>query len=253
MIRKLLFILCFCLLVPAFVRSEEGSSVKKVGLCIVATGKYIRFVPPLIESSEKYFLSGHQVSYFIFTDGEVPKSNKLIKVPHKQFGWPFDAMKRFDIYAESAALFKDLDYVYSIDADMLFQNEVGEEVFGDRVGTLCPGYVGKRGPFETKKISTAYVDKIKRRSSPYFAAGFFGGSREEFIRIVQQVKKQIHADLDKNFIAVWHDESHLNRYFVDNPPTVILSPSYCYPESQQIPFEKKLVALDKPDVKTLRK
>ncbi len=251
MIRKLLFILC--LLVPGFVQSDESSSVKKVGLCIVATGKYIRFVPPLIESAEKHFLTDHQIFYFVFTDGEVPSSDNLVKVPHKQFGWPFDALKRFDIYADSEALFKDLDYVYSIDADMLFHNAVGEEVFGERVGTLCPGYLGKRGPFETKKISSAYVDKIKRRSSPYYAAGFFGGSKEEFMRIVQQVKNQIHADLDNNFIAIWHDESHLNRYFVDHPPTVVLSPSYCYPESQQIPFEKKLVALDKPDVKTLRK
>jgi hypothetical protein len=37
----------------------------------------------------------------------------------------------------------------------------------------------------------------------------------------------------------------MNRYFIDNQPTKILDPSYCYPESWNIPFNKKLLALDK--------
>jgi histo-blood group ABO system transferase len=44
---------------------------------------------------------------------------------------------------------------------------------------------------------------------------------------------------------VWHDESHFNRYMIDNPPTKILTPSYCYGESMNIPFPKKLLALNK--------
>ena len=43
----------------------------------------------------------------------------------------------------------------------------------------------------------------------------------------------------------WHHESHLNRYFIDNPPTIMLSPEYCYPENWDIPFKKRLLALDK--------
>jgi hypothetical protein len=37
----------------------------------------------------------------------------------------------------------------------------------------------------------------------------------------------------------------MNRYFIDNKPTKILNPSYCYGESMNIPFERKLIALDK--------
>ena len=59
------------------------------------------------------------------------------------------------------------------------------------------------------------------------------------------IKKNIDIDLNNNIIAVWHDESHLNRYFIDNKPEIELSPSYCYPENWNLPFEKKLIALDK--------
>jgi len=37
----------------------------------------------------------------------------------------------------------------------------------------------------------------------------------------------------------------MNRYFHEKTPTVQLSPSYCYPESWSLPFDKKLLALNK--------
>jgi histo-blood group ABO system transferase len=44
----------------------------------------------------------------------------------------------------------------------------------------------------------------------------------------------------------------MNRYLLNNPPTVELTPSYCYPESVKlnptswnIPFEPKILALEK--------
>ena len=54
---------------------------------------------------------------------------------------------------------------------------------------------------------------------------------------------------DKNgIVAVWHDESHLNRYLSETfalDQLKTLTPSYCYPESWNLPFKKKILALDK--------
>jgi histo-blood group ABO system transferase len=79
----------------------------------------------------------------------------------------------------------------------------------------------------------------------YFAGGFNGGTSLEYLKMAKKISENIIDDFNRGFIAIWHDESHLNRYFIDNPPTKILNPSYCYPENWNIPFERKLLALDK--------
>ena len=49
-----------------------------VGLLLIATGKYDSFVPQLIEGANKFFLTNHNVTYFLFTDSEIKFDNKFI-------------------------------------------------------------------------------------------------------------------------------------------------------------------------------
>ena len=86
----------------------------------------------------------------------------------------------------------------------------------------------------------------------YYAGGFNGGKPEHFLKMSQTIVDNVEKDWEKGLIAVWHDESHMNRYLIDNPPTVELNPSYCYPEAARInpggwnvPFDAKIVALEK--------
>ncbi len=55
----------------------------------------------------------------------------------------------------------------------------------------------------------------------------------------------VDSDGSVGYIAKWHDESYLNRYVIDYPPTKILSPSFCFPEGWELPYEKKIVVLIK--------
>ena len=136
-----------------------------------------------------------------------------------------------------------MDYLYYCDADMLFVGDVGDEILSDRVATVHPGYLGKRGTPETNPESSACVHDYEPLI--YFAGGFNGGARDEYLRMANTLSHNILDDYRKGIIAVWYDESHLNRYFINFRPTRMLSPSYCYPESWSLPFEKKLLALDK--------
>jgi histo-blood group ABO system transferase len=221
----------------------------KVGLLIVATGKYISFVPPLIASAEHYFCPGHEVTYFVFTDGTLPEHPHVVTIPQDKLGWPYDTLMRISFYHQHRALLQAMDYLFATDADMLFVDTVGDEILSERVATQHPGYVGRRGTYETDSHSTAYV--ALHEGEHYFAGGFNGGSREEFLKMARTITENIYKDLAHKIVAVWHDESHINRYFIDNPPTQILSPSYCYSMSlaatngKPLPYPKRLIALDK--------
>ena len=237
MLKTLSFLFLYAFIQTTALFSEN------VGLLIVATGKYIQFVKPLVESAEKYFCKKHNVTYFVFTDQYLEPADNIVRIEQNRLGWPYDTLMRSHIYYLNKHRFIDQDYLFACDADMLFAGDVGDEIFGDHVATLHPGFYNSRGTYEKNPLSTACVKSDEGKH--YFAGGFYGGSREVFFDILLSIVENINEDLRKNFIAVWHDESHWNRYCIDHEPTVILSPSYCYPENWKLPFEKKLLALDK--------
>lgn len=218
-----------------------------VGLLVVATGKYIQFVKPLIESAEKHFCKNHRVTYFVFTDQDPISLPHTVYVFQERLGWPFDTMNRYHVYYAHREIFREQDYLFASDADMLFVDEVGDEILGERVATLHPGFVKKRGTYERRSDSRACVQEGE--GSYYFAGGFYGGTQAAFLHILKTNIESIDDDLNREVIAIWHDESHWNRYCIDYPPTVVLSPSYCYPENWNLPYLKKLLALDKDHAK----
>lgn len=226
----------------------------RIGLCIMATGKYISFVMPLIESARKYFCPGHHVTFFIFTDGHLPAAHDIVRIEQKKMGWPYDTMMRFATYLRNADLIGSMDYLFACDADMLFVDTCGDEILGERVATRHPGFIGNtpvwpdpNSDYDRNPESTAYI--APDEGTYYFAGGFYGASAYEFLQMMLCNVDHILQDLDNHIIARWHDESHLNRYFIDHEPTVILSPSYCYPEhGYEVgypKYHKRLIALDK--------
>lgn len=217
----------------------------KIGFLVIATNKYTEFVQPLIKSADKHFLRNQDVTYFVFTnkDLDVQSDREVVitSVEHKE--WPWMTLGRYGISHKNKDLFSEMNYLYYCDADMLFAGEVGDEILSDRVATIHPGYRGSRGTPETNPQSLACVYPHERMI--YFAGGFNGGSKDEYLKMAGVLNSNIIEDHRKGIIAVWHDESHMNRYFIDNPPTKVLDPSYCYPESLNLPYDKKLLALDK--------
>lgn len=218
---------------------------KSVGLCIMATGKYVYFVEPLIRSADRFFLPGHLCTYFVFTDriNDLPKHPHIVPVYQKRLGWPYDSMMRMAVYLQHKELFNSMDYLFACDADMKFVDYVGGEILHDRVGTLHPGFVNKRGSYDQNPQSKAYVNP--HEGTHYFAGGFYGGSHDNFINLLEAVSTNIQEDLSRNIVALWHDESHLNRYFIDHKPTCMLNTSYCYPEGLSLTTPPRLVALNK--------
>lgn len=217
---------------------------EKIGLLIMATGKYDVFVDPLVGSARKYFCPSHEVTFFVFSDGDrITKAEDVVCIFQGRLGWPFDTMMRNSVYYQNKDLLSEQDYLFAVDADMLFVDTVGDEILGERVATVHPGYVGIRGTYETDPHCLAYVREDEGQY--YFAGGFFGGSREEFLKITFETTRRIQDDYSRGIIAVWHDESHWNRYCIDFKPTVILDSSYCCPDIYRFDRPAKLLCLTK--------
>lgn len=241
---SVLLLLCFCqssavfgaasVSVAADIKDESyfiglteaaDAKVVHVGLAIVATGRYIEFVDSLIESAEKYFCKDHHVTYFVFTDQHYAPRNNTVIIPQNRMGWPFDTMKRYHVYYAHKEFFEGQDYIFAIDADMLFVNDVGSEILSDHTAVLHPGYVGSKGTYETNMQSKAGIGPHEGRY--YFCGGVYGGSFDRFFHICKTNMDNIDDDLSRGIIAIWHDESHWNRYCIDHEPSLILSPAYC--------------------------
>ncbi len=205
--------------------------MKKVGLLIVATNKYTSFLPALLESVDRYFLKDCDVSVNIFTDKveEVLQMGDYLsvhKIEHKPF--PLATYHRFKFFEQHKNYIPKSDYYFYIDADTIITSPITSEILGERVGTTHCGYMGTRGTYETRPESVCCI--ADNEGTMYYGGGFWGFSSNEFWRFNTRAVEMIDIDERKGIMPVWHDESILNRYFVDNPPTVVLSPSYHYPE-----------------------
>jgi histo-blood group ABO system transferase len=216
-----------------------------IGLIVVATGKYDRFVPQLWSSARQFLLPKHHCRLFLMTDHSFDLPHcECLHVPHEP--WPGPTLHRYRHVCTYADRFQGLDYLLQSDADMRFVNPVGEEILGSLVATVHPGFFDKprtSWTYERRGESRAQVPPGRGRR--YYCGGFQGGAAKWYLAAAREIDAAIKADECDGITAVWHDESHWNRYLIDRPPTVELSPSYCYPEGWSLPFEPKLLALSK--------
>jgi histo-blood group ABO system transferase len=221
----------------------------KVGLLVIATNNYIQFAKPLYNSMLKFFLNqdSFERNMFLFTNQETFPGPIRIQQEHEP--WPGMTLKRYEIFWNNREALKDMDYLYYCDVDMLFLDHMGTEIIGDLVGTNHPGFWNAPRQvfsYDTNPASKAYI--APNEGTVYYAGGFNGGKRDSYLEMARTISENVKDDLSRNYIAVWHDESHMNRYFIDHPPTITLTPSHCFPEAswaQNLPFKKILFALNK--------
>lgn len=223
-----------------------------IGLLVIATNKYINFLNPLVESVNKYFLTGHTVNIFCFTNILDYKSySNVLFIKQKHMPWPLPTLKRYEIFYKNRELFQNMDYLYYLDVDMLINDYVGDEFLPDNKELVCvihPGY--RRNliqTFEHRPTSTAYVEK--NHHYVYHCGGVQGGKKDSYLKVCEILSKNILDDMSRGIIAVWHDESHWNSYLINNPNSYKeLDCDYCYPQdppenpgSWNFPDKKRII------------
>lgn len=225
----------------------------KIAFLTISTNKYIKLALNLFHSLEKFaFLdTGCSVDFLVFSN--LPEIfnkesgriiSKGIMTTHVPF--PLISLLRYQYYSECEDI-KNYDYVFHLDCDMELKDGIGMDIVGERVCVQHPGFFLKRQeelfPYERNPISSAFV--VNGSGDEYYQNCFQGGSSVEFFNMCKILNHNIIKDLKINHIAIWHDESHMNRYMIDNPPSLVLPPTYAQPQFWQSFGETKIIHLDK--------
>jgi Glycosyltransferase family 6 len=224
--------------------------VNTVGVVYICTGRYRMFWENFISSAERFFLPSYLKRYFVFTDSLDLRDPRCRVISQKKLGWPYDTLMRFEMISRSKGLLGEMDFLFFVNANMLFESEVNREILpgaseNHLVGVQHPGYYKQTCatfPYERDPNSAAHI--AAGEGETYYQGCLFGGRSEEFLNLCEVLQRRVQHDLNNGLIATWHDESHLNRFFVSAAP-LTLNPGYAYPEAVRIPFEKKIVQLDK--------
>lgn len=204
----------------------------KIALLIIATGgeRYLQYLRPLIESANKHCPTMNPI---VFTDAKEPYG--AVQVYHKDLGWPDASLMRFHAFLHRRDFLERYDYLVYCDVDMLFASKVEPEELICDAGMTAVLHASYPQSFERRPTSTACIEG----AHPYYTGCIFAGPADAFLTMADAIAKNVDADKVKGITALWYDESHLNRYFVENPPARVLTPAYAFPEAKYLVTPEK--------------
>ncbi len=231
-------------------RDDRSDANPLISVLVIATNRYVEFLPELIESIGKHLVPGFNIEVVVFTDQVDFIQNcefgyrrmNVVTQGIPSYGWPDATLLRYEVFEQYWRLIRGQIVMY-LDADTRIIRDISASNFNSHAwknGVALvqhPGYYGrnfffmvlmrktKRGPWESSELSTARVRKRKRKT--YVCGGVWMGKNREIFGMVSQLAENVRVDRSNNVIAKWHDESHINNWFVENGATA-LDPSWAY-------------------------
>lgn len=176
---------------------KEKKKIAFVWICL--NPPYWEFAKPMIEGAKNFFLPGHDVDYFLWSDmpstalevekaivehfqkSNVPltdlegvkrlsndieaihKMEKVAVFPTEAIEWPMPTLMRYHTFLQQEEILSKYDYIFYCDVDMAFVDVVGDEILGPTLTTGCnPMYWLDKTmwqPFESNPLSTAYIPR----------------------------------------------------------------------------------------------
>lgn len=225
----------------------------KVGILYICTGNYSIFWDSFYKSSEQFFLTDQQKHYFVFTDSaEIISTDNISVKEELPKGFPMDSLLRFEMFFSIKEQLLEMDYLFFFNSNMQFVKAIGNEIISlDNYAGLTalshPGYYlsdNRNFPYERNKKSTAYIKHSAKSDFSYYMGSLNGGKTKDYLKLIQVCRDNVQTDLQNGIIAIYHDESHLNQY-LNGKGILQLSPAYGFPEGATIPFEPKILILNK--------
>uniref|UniRef100_A0A8C1U7B6 Uncharacterized protein n=1 Tax=Cyprinus carpio TaxID=7962 RepID=A0A8C1U7B6_CYPCA len=200
---------------------------------------YTRFLKDFLESAEEHYFVGFRVHFYLFTDQpeEVPEVKLgqerylTVKTLPSMNRWQDISMSRMEILEKliENELASEADYIFCLDVDTKFYGRWGVESLGRLVGVIHPWFFNVPRflfTYEHRPKSQAYIPAGK--GDFYYTGAAFGGSLKDVHNLTKTCREQMNIDTANSIEALWHEESHLNKYFLYNKPSKLLSPEYLW-------------------------
>uniref|UniRef100_A0A673NJH2 Globoside alpha-1,3-N-acetylgalactosaminyltransferase 1, like 4 n=1 Tax=Sinocyclocheilus rhinocerous TaxID=307959 RepID=A0A673NJH2_9TELE len=223
-----------------------------IATTVFALGKYTRFVKDFLESAEQHYFVGFRVHYYLFTDQpeSVPDvkigENRSLTVRKVQSlnRWQDISMGRMEKLEKliENELASEADYIFCLDIDTKFYGHWGVESLGRLVGVIHPWLFDtprNRFTYERRPKSQAFIPAGE--GDYYYAGAAFGGSLEDVHHLTKTCREQLSIDAANSIEAVWQEESHLNKYFLLNKPSKLLSPEYMWRDIHESAAQIKII------------
>ena len=220
--------------------------MQKVAILYICTGQYNVFWNFFYDSAEQFLLPGYEKHYFVFTDaGKIYNEDSALvhKIYQQALPWPYPTLYRFKFFKSIEQELKAYDYIYFFNSNIKIIKTITAEAFlpgadEELVVTQHPYYWNKKNKkftYDRNPASKAFVPMGE--GSIYAAGGLNGGRAKDYLRFINSCNDYTEQDLLNNIIALWHDESYLNRYIIGKK-IKMLHPGFLYPAETTIPFEK---------------
>lgn len=205
-----------------------------IGILLISTWKYNKFIDPTISSIREKFFPNSDVKIYLHTDsGQNHDADIVIKIQHKP--WPLITLERFQLFLQNKKTY-DVDYLLYLDIDSKIINTVDESILHNFFVVEHSGWKGSRGTPDNNPYSTAYI--APNENIIYVCGGLYGGKKDNFIQAIGEMKKSLDKNNANGITALWHDESHLNRYVLDHKDsTTIIDHSYMYAPHSKFPSD----------------
>lgn len=225
--------------------------MNKIAICYICIGKYSIFWEEFYKSFEERFCVESEKHYYVFTDAKdiiYSNAENVHIIYQKNLGWPYNTLNRYDMFLRIKEKLQVYQYILFFNSNSYCCQNISEEEFlpndNDLVVVQHPAFYrtdNTRYTYDRNSESTAYIPVGIGKY--YICGGINGGKADSFLQMAEEISRNVRVDCSKGIIALWHDESHINKYIIEKTNYRMLSPAYCYPEGigGEFPFECKIL------------
>jgi hypothetical protein len=228
--------------------AEAGPQLQEpsqVAVLFIGTHLYIHFFPRYYQTFKTFLLPSTPKTFFVFTDmveeSYLYNQPDIAVIPVQHWQFPLVNLMKFHFINTALEPLRRFSHIMYIDADTYGVAPILEREFFSHDKPLFAvrhynflTFAGPQ-PFERNPQSLAAI-RAGDDVSTYWQSCFWGGTSAAFLQATHVLAERTQRDLEKNIMAIWWDESFLNKYFIDHKPLVhTCAPMYSWPATKPVP------------------